>query len=70
MKELSMAEDGSGTGAQRLTRVEQAVESIALEIERIGEGQCYVTTLLHGRANTLVDGLPVDNLQADTPALR
>ena len=70
MKELSIAGDESGTAAERLTRVEQAVESIALEIERIGEGQRYVTTLLHGRANPLLDDGAVEKVRADTPALR
>jgi chromosome segregation ATPase len=32
--------------AQRLERVENAVEAIALEIERVGEGQRFVTKLL------------------------
>ena len=33
-------------GAQRLERVEQAVDTIAIEIERISEGQRFVTRLL------------------------
>jgi hypothetical protein len=32
--------------AQRLARVEQAVDAIAVEVERIGEGQRFVTQLL------------------------
>ena len=36
--------------AARLARLEQAVEAIALETERIGEGQRYVTRLLAERA--------------------
>ncbi len=32
--------------AQRLERVEHAVEAIAVEVERIGEGQRFVTRLL------------------------
>ena len=50
MKELSMAKLGLGASEQRLARVEHAVEAIALEVERIGEGQRYVTTLLDERA--------------------
>jgi hypothetical protein len=46
MKELSMAKLGLGASDQRLARVEHAVEAIAIEVERIGEGQRYVTTLL------------------------
>lgn len=36
--------------AQRLERVENAVEAIALEIERVGEGQRFVTRLLSEQA--------------------
>lgn len=34
----------------RLARLEQAVDSIALEVERISEGQRFTTHLLSGRA--------------------
>jgi hypothetical protein len=46
MRGLSITKDGLASSDERLARVEQAVESIALEIERIGEGQRYVTKLL------------------------
>ena len=49
MKGLSMAKQGLASSDQRLERVEQAVESIAIEIERISEGQRYVTKLLDER---------------------
>ena len=35
---------------ERLTRIEQAVEAIAVEMERVGEGQRFVTRLLADRA--------------------
>jgi hypothetical protein len=35
---------------ERMTRLEQAVESIALEVERISEGQRFTTQLLADRA--------------------
>lgn len=35
---------------ERLARIEQAVEAIAVEMERIGEGQRFVTRLLSERA--------------------
>lgn len=35
---------------ERMTRLEQAVESIALEVERISEGQRFTTKLLAERA--------------------
>jgi hypothetical protein len=34
----------------RLTRIEEAVETIAIEMERMGEGQRFVTKLLAERA--------------------
>jgi len=33
----------------RITRIEQAVESIALEMERVGEGQRFITKVLAER---------------------
>jgi hypothetical protein len=36
--------------ADRLDRIERAVESVAIEVERISEGQRFVTKLLSGRA--------------------
>ena len=35
---------------ERLTRMEQAIESVALEVERISEGQRFTTKLLSERA--------------------
>ena len=35
--------------AQRLERIERAVESVALEVERISEGQRFVTKVLADR---------------------
>ena len=46
MKQLAMTTRGLGASEARLARVEHAVESIAIEVERIGEGQRYVTALL------------------------
>jgi len=34
----------------RLERMEQAIDSIAIEVERIAEGQRFTTRLLSGRA--------------------
>lgn len=39
----------------RLQRIEEAVETIAVEIERMGEGQRFVTKLLAERAGQLPD---------------
>jgi hypothetical protein len=38
-----------GATQQRLERIEQAVESIAIEVERISEGQRFTTKLLAER---------------------
>lgn len=37
---------------ERLDRIERAVESIALEVERVSEGQRFVTKLLADKAST------------------
>jgi hypothetical protein len=42
----------------RLTRIEVAIESMAIEVERISEGQRFTTKLLSARA-TKPDGQPV-----------
>lgn len=55
----------SADDARRLERVEQAVESIAVEMERMSEGQRYVTKLLSERAGApvaapIVQGAPAE----------
>jgi hypothetical protein len=42
----SRAAVASPDTAQRLDRIEQAVEAVAIEVERISEGQRFVTRLL------------------------
>ena len=51
----------------RLTRVEQIVESTAIEIERVSEGQRFVTKLLNDRVHPLPDGAPALSRRIDTP---
>ena len=48
-KELSLTTQRLDSSDERLARVENAVESIAVEVERISEGQRYVTKLLNER---------------------
>jgi hypothetical protein len=48
MAELRGSRDPALEG--RLTRIEEAVDTIAIEIERMGEGQRFVTKLLTERA--------------------
>ncbi|MCL4215162.1 MAG: hypothetical protein KJZ74_14755 [Gemmatimonadales bacterium] len=44
----------------RLARIEHAVEAMAIEVERISEGQRFVTKLLAGRAEGAAAALPKD----------
>jgi hypothetical protein len=49
----------SGEAMQRLERVEQGMEAIAIEIERVAEGQRFVTKILSdGPAVRLPIGAP------------
>jgi hypothetical protein len=67
MKGLSMTKQELASSDQRLGRVEQAVDAIAIEIERISEGQRYVTKLLNARAQPVADGVPVPARPMDAP---
>ena len=67
MKGIGMTQQGLASSDQRLERVEQAVESIAVEVERISEGQRYVTKLLSDRAKPLPEGVPIQAHTMDTP---
>lgn len=58
MRELSADARRIGSAEERLARVEHAVESIAIEVERISEGQRYVTSMLHERAPLAIDAAP------------
>ena len=57
-----MASLGSGPSSTvtdaRLARIEEAVEAIAIEMERMGEGQRFVTKLLSERAPALPAAAP------------
>lgn len=52
---------------ERFTRVEQGIDSVALEVERIGEGQRYLTRLLSDKAIGMGAAQPVEarNREAD-----
>lgn len=51
----------------RLERIEQAVDTIALEMERIGEGQRFVTKLLAERATPLAESTSAQRGRVITP---
>jgi hypothetical protein len=57
---------GADVGA-RLERIEQAVDAIALEVERISEGQRFTTRLLSERAT---ERLPASEPTAEPPTSR
>ena len=50
MAALTGPRQGMGITDARFERLEQAVESIAIEMERVSEGQRFVTKLLSERA--------------------
>ena len=54
---------------QRLVAIEQAVQAIAVEVERLGEGQRFATRLLTERlpGAAVPQRLPGDHKKADTP---
>jgi hypothetical protein len=52
--------------AARLERMEQAIDAIAVEVERIAEGQRFTSKLLAGRA----DAVPVDAAPLPSSARR
>lgn len=49
---------------QRLARIEQAVDAIALEVERISEGQRFTTRLLADRAQAPTASAPKPPVQS------
>ena len=56
MAALSAPAQSNAALEARLARIEEAVETIAVEIERMGEGQRFVTKLLAEGAGKLPDG--------------
>jgi hypothetical protein len=53
---------------QRLVAIEQAVQAIAVEVERLGEGQRFATRLLTERLpDAAPKRLPGDFTKVDTP---
>jgi hypothetical protein len=55
----------------RLERIEQAVDSIAIEVERVSEGQRYVTKIMAGRPASAASnaGSPADQASSQPLAL-
>lgn len=69
MKGLWISKSALSPSDERLARVEQAVESIAIEVERIGEGQRFVTKLMNERTQPMNDraAIPAQPRKVDTP---
>ena len=53
---------GDSEVSQRLANIEQAVEAIAVEVERISEGQRFVTRVLADKSPERI-ALPEESLQ-------
>jgi hypothetical protein len=51
----------------RLVRIEQVMDAMAVEIERIGEGQRFVTKLLAARSAPLADPSAPSRGRVNTP---
>lgn len=58
MRGLSLPKQNQASIEGRLERVEHAIESIAIEIERVSEGQRYVTKLMSDRAQSQLAAVP------------
>lgn len=54
-KQLPQAADNT----QRLERMEQAIDAIAIEMERVSEGQRFVTRLMSERQGAVLPALPI-----------
>ena len=61
---VMVAESSSGL-SDGLTRLQQSLDAVAIEVERIGEGQRYVTQLLNGndRVSPSSDSPPLPTRQ-------
>ncbi len=65
-RQLKTAEAKAGSVSdERMARLEMAVESIAVEVERISEGQRFTTRLLTEQAHPLAP--PLQPGKFDTP---
>ena len=65
-EEVRQAETAPSVTEARLARIEQAVDAIALEVERISEGQRFTTKLLSEHNQMLPKAIP-RQLTSNTP---
>jgi hypothetical protein len=71
MKGMTAPKQDLRASDARLERLEHAMESIAIEIERVSEGQRFVTKLMSEKATAILANsgakVPVQPKQLDTP---
>jgi uncharacterized protein YhaN len=65
-KEIRQTDAAPSVTEGRLARIEQAVDAIALEVERISEGQRFTTKLLSEQSRPLPKA-PARQLTSNTP---
>jgi hypothetical protein len=65
-EEIRQTEAVPSVTEARLARIEQAVDAIALEVERISEGQRFTTKLL-SEHNQILPKAPSRQLTSNTP---
>jgi hypothetical protein len=65
-EEVRQADSVPSVTEARLARIEQAVDAIALEVERISEGQRFTTKLLSEQSRPLPKA-PARQLASNTP---
>ena len=61
----STQHESSSMSDHRLERIEQAIDAMAVEVERIAEGQRFVTKLLSDRGQERV-GIPASHSQRES----
>ena len=66
MAEIASNASRPSVDSERMARLEQAVEAIAIETERVGEGQRYLTRLLDDRNGQKADR-PLRSGAVNTP---
>ena len=67
MASLGVSSDQSERIEARLERVEQAIDAIAFEVERIGEGQRFITKVFAERNNVALPESTVPRERTITP---
>lgn len=64
-RDNSSSTQSSSMNDHRLERIEQAIDAMAVEVERIAEGQRFVTKLLSDRGQERV-GIPASQSRSES----